>query len=173
MPPVDAPSEPEALKLIKIVEAKYGDWLRVRETTDLAEIRRALIATSLMYRKALPSKYSFAYLLDYANTLLIDRLGSQSVSGPAFLLAAVVSGDIEFRRPALDRGEILEVGLDPYSGARACGRWRDVIAGKASLCESAPSIPLRRQAIERGPARTFQQRPDGSFRVVGDNESLW
>ena len=122
----------------------------------------------------LPSKYAVSFPLDHANyTLLIDRLGWQSVSGAAFVLACVAAGDIPFRRPDLDRGVILEIGLDPHNGARACGRWRDVLSGRASLLASTPPPASLRTQVEPSTVRFYQTDRSGHMPQLGADDPLW
>ena len=111
--------------------------------------------------------------LDAANALLNERLGVEAVSGDAFLSACLAAGDVCWQRADPERGAILELGLDPHHGRPCSNIWAAILKGEASLREPTPPDPLRRQQVERGPARTYQQNPDGSFRVVGDYESLW
>ncbi len=166
------PTSEEIASLLKIVAAAHRD---IATQIDAAEFERAFFACGYMFRTAAPrqDRY-FTHFLDVANTFLRDRWGVEGVSGGALFLAVRAHADIPWRAAGPMLGQLLEAGLDEHHGLRLRqpNAWVGLLKG-GNLLSPTPPDPQRRQQVERGPARTYQQNPDGSFRVVGDYESLW
>jgi hypothetical protein len=127
-----APNADELPKLHAIV-------LRVHPglNAPMSEFSRAMFAAGCFFRTAAPdrSRY-FSTWLDRANEILAQA-GSSSIGGGSLLGALIAHADVCWRAENRDAGQMLEVGLNQYRGARCQNSWRDVLAGQPLR----PSLP--------------------------------
>jgi hypothetical protein len=113
-------------------------------------------------------KRSFSAIFDDAS---IKLSGFGEVSSQTFLAAALAASDVEIRLPDRGIGQLLEIGLNPFSGRQCDNRmWQAVAAGTATL--PGPMAPRleRARLRDEGQKPTFW-RKDG--RQIDQNEPLW
>jgi hypothetical protein len=166
-------TEDDARKLMRIVDAGCP-WLALNATTGLSEFGRAFTAVGLMFRTAEPvSKYAAGHFLDAANAMLLERLGSCSVGGVAFVGAVFAHGDIRYRLANPKLGQMLEIGLDQYHGRQCENSWRGLLTGERNLLPPTAPRADRAQLAEKSTVSFHKQQPDGSYRRIADNEPLW
>jgi hypothetical protein len=141
---------------------------------DELEFLRAFWVQGAFFRIPLSEqKRSFAAIFDDAKLKLS---GFGEVSSQTFLAACIAASDIEVRLPDRGVGQLLEIGLNPFSGRQCDNRmWQAVAAGTANL----PSpMPPRAEYVHRAargqPQATFWKRDEGgALRSVGPDERLW
>lgn len=185
----EQPSDKEILALMKIVYGAHPDLRGNAETflrkgRDLlgtvddfeVEFGRAFVAVGYAFRTVEPvtTRY-FHSLVEDANALLRRYWGAKPVSGTALLAAIIAHGDVCWRPANRAVGQLLEVGLDPYSGVRCANAWRGILEGRPL---HAPLPPRRafREAAEPSPVRLYRQQdgPAGpSSDVSGAEGPLW
>jgi hypothetical protein len=166
-------TEDEAGKLLRIVDAG-APWLDLKAATGLPEFRRALLAVGLMFRTAEPvSKYAAGHFLEAANAMLLERLGSCSVGGVAFLGAIFAHGDVCYRLANPKLGQLFEVGLNQYHGHQCENAWRGLLTGARNLLPPTAPRADRARLAEQSSVSFYRQNPDGSHRQLRDNEPLW
>jgi hypothetical protein len=166
------PSRDEAERLLRVVMKAGRPELRNAEI-EADTFHRAFVATGYLYRLAQPSKTrSFGGLLDEANHLLQITFDASPVTGAAFFAAILAHGDVCWREQNDSIGQVLEDGLDPYTGGPTANRWRDILTGTANLLAPVPPDPAYLKMMERGPTKIFKADGD-KWREVADNETLW
>jgi hypothetical protein len=166
-------TEDEAAKLLRIVDAG-APWLALKATTGLSEFRRAFTAVGLMFRTAEPvSKYAAGHFLDAANAMLLERLGSCSVDGVAFLGAIFAHGDICYRLANPKLGQLLELGLHQYHGRQCENSWRGLLTGARNLLPPTAPRSDRAHLAGRSSVSFYKQGADGAMRALRPEESLW
>ena len=141
---------------------------------DELEFLRAFWAQGQFFRIPLSEqKRSFVAIFDAAKLKLS---GFGEVSSQTFLAACIAASDIEVRLPDRGVGQLLEIGLSPFSGRQCDNRmWQAVASGTANL----PSpMPPRAEYVHRAargqPQATFWKRDEGgALRSVAPDERLW
>jgi hypothetical protein len=159
----ESPDADELGKLARIVHAADPAFPDFSEPDAIDEFARAFVAAGYFFRLPAPctTRY-FASILDDANVFLTTRLRWQAIGGRAFLAAIVAASDVPWRRAEPAIGQLLEVGLDPFSGLRTRNRWRGLIDGTANLIAPTPPPPaLRRTLAEQNSVRVFEQHRPG------------
>jgi hypothetical protein len=152
------PTAEEALGLFKIVRAACP-WIGDFGEQDFAH---GILAARLMYRRAQPrSDVAFSWHLSNANQLLRGHFDILPITGPAFLGAIVAHNDIRHRRFDPSEGQLTELALDPYSGAKCANSWRGVLRGDALMSPVAPRVVHQ---VAPSPVRFFQG---------GDEQRFW
>ncbi len=171
------PSPEELRSLQAIVEAAHP-WLvdkddrRDQKGAREYEFARAFWAAGHFYRLAEPRHTRrFSYFVDAANQMLRER-GSESVSGNALLAAILAHGDIAWTKHDPIAGTVLEVGLDPYAGAKCRNRWREILKG-ANLLAPTPAREHLARGAEPSPVSFWRKDMDGSMRAIAADEPLW
>jgi hypothetical protein len=171
----EMPTDKELASLLKIVLAAHADIARAAAPhVDFAEqFRNAFLAVGYLFRLDQPnSKRFFSAFVEDAGEWLV-RLGRAPVSGPAFLAAVIAHGDVPFRKADEQIGQLLEVGLDPYSGRRCKRGWRDILRGERSLLPPTPPPSAGRHPSEYAPRpRIYQEDSSGNMQPIGDRP-LW
>ncbi len=196
----EQPSGREVLALLKIVLGAYPNLRGEAETRDFntefgrtffaagydnlgasaardfeMEFARAFIAVGFAYRTPQPStsRYFHSFVED-ANGLLRTYWSAKAVSGTALLAAIIAHGDVAWRPANRAVGQLLEVGLDPYSGIRCSNAWKGVLEGRPLKAPLAPRRMFRDMAAP-SPMRVFrQERPGEAFvDVSGSRDPLW
>lgn len=94
------------------------------------------------------------------------------MSGPALLAAIIAHNDIPYRLANLAVGQLLEVGLDRYSGSQCMNAWRDVLAGRP-LIAPLPPTTVRQHVYPVATPRIYRQEPSGEMRELRADERLW
>lgn len=165
-----APSDAQLAALLKIVEAARPP---LRGKVGAEEFKRAFIAAGYFWRTSAPRRdHYFGHWVALANDMLAGVWGLEGVSGDAFLAAVHAHGDVAWRAPDPRLGVILEVGLDPYTGAYCNNTWRGLLDGSANLLAPIPPNATLREAVERGPARIYVE-DRGRMREIGADRPLW
>ena len=162
----ERPSADQLRELLKRVRAEH-------ELPPISEsaFGRAMWATGFQFRLAEPDTSIHFYAhVDHCNNFLL-QYNHGEVDGGAVLAAIVAHSDIPYRLADRGKGQLLEVGLNPYSGIRCTNRWRDVLAGQPLM------TPLPPKAIPRRPANSvprpkFYQEENGRM-VEFDPAPMW
>ncbi len=140
-----------------------------------AEFGRAFVAVGYAFRLSEPStaRYFHSFVED-ANALQREYWRAHAVSGSALLAAIIGHGDVPWRPVNQAVGQLLEVGLDPYSGIRCSNAWRGILEGRPLRSPLPPRRIFREQAMP-SPMRVFrQERPGDAWADVGgSNAPLW
>jgi hypothetical protein len=164
------PDHDELARLIEIVREAEPD-LRF----DDDEFRRAFWACGQMWRTdSLSRERYFVSFVDDGSDLLRMRRQS-SISGASFLAAIIAHGDVFWQRADPGLGVVLSAALDKNHGRPCSNRWRDIVAGDASLLE--PIYPAGQRAgsstyPHRG-VTIYREGPDGSMCEVDPNTNSW
>ncbi len=166
------PSDSELASLLKIVASGHpGEASQV----DLAEFSRAFISVGFMFRTASPRQDRYLiHFADRANEFLRERFGDLGVTASALFLAVRAHNDIPWRPRDLERGQLLEIGLDEHHGIRLPqpNAWVGLLKSD-NLLTPTPPDPLRPREPGRGPVRYYRLNPGGALRLMADDESIW
>jgi hypothetical protein len=163
------PVRDDLARLIDIVR-KAEPELRFNDD----EFARAFWAVGQMWRSdALDtSRYFTSYVDDAADFLRMRR--QSDVGGGAFLAAIISHGDVAWQRGDQALGVVMAVALDKNHGRPCSNRWRDLLAGRASLLE--PLQPRNAHASSTYPHRgvtVYREGPDGAMCEVDPNTNQW
>jgi hypothetical protein len=173
----EQPSDKQLLALLKIVlGAREGLRDHAAQTPDFEmEFARAFVAVGYAFRLREPStaRYFHAFVED-ANTLLRTYWTAKAVSGTALITAIIAHGDVPWRPANRAVGQLLEVGLDPYSGIRCSNAWREILKGRP-LRDPLPPRKVFVEAVTPTPVTVFKQNRPGQPWVdaTGSNDPLW
>jgi hypothetical protein len=168
-----APSLAELRALYAIVIEAHP---RLKSEETQSEFARAFWAVGHQFRLDAPNaSLDPTYLVEQAN-ILLRRSGAEPVMLSSFFLACRASCDICWRAHDPAKGEILALGLDPFSGRKTSNRWLRLLETKTILL--AP-VPPRENSHHWGstpsPQVTISQLDMVSGRMVplGDSDRLW
>jgi hypothetical protein len=140
----ELPQPDELVRLREIVQSAHPALAGVPQ----GEFDRAFWVAGSFYRRPKPdSRHYFSFWTDVANERLRQRDG-RSISGDALLAAIIGHNDVPWHRQDPDIGQVLEVGIDPYSGSPCTNAWRGLLRGEP-LRPPLPSPSL----IPRGPIK--------------------
>jgi hypothetical protein len=118
------------------------------------------------------SRYFVSYVDDASDLLRLRR--QSDVSGSSFLAAVIAHGDIHWQRGDAALGVTLEVALDKNHGRSCSNRWRDIIAGKASLLEPvSPAGQRASSSYPTRPVRILEEGADGAMHETAPISPLW
>jgi hypothetical protein len=140
---------------------------------DEIEFLRAFWAQGQFFRVPLAGqKKSFSAIFDDANLKLsgFGEVGSQT-----FLAACIAACDCEVRLPDRGVGQLLEVGLNGFSGRQCDNRmWQAVASGTANLPSPMPPRAEFVQRAARGvPVATVWAQGNNGMRQIERGEPLW
>jgi hypothetical protein len=169
-----APSTTEAASLLKIVDAA-APWLKLAESVEVDEFRRALAASGLMFRTAEPiSRFAFVHFLDAANELLMTHGRGGTIGGVSLMGAILGHGDIAWRQADASVGQLLEIGLDLHSGRKCENAWRGLLTGERNIMAPSPARSELIQRAARGvPQTTFWTQGTNGLRQIDARDPLW
>ncbi len=132
------PSLEEARRLFEIVTAAHPDLIGSGGALE-SEFPAAMLAIGMFYRIPQPwAGQYWSYWCERASDILTS-VGERPVGGSTLLAAVIAHGDVCYRLPDRARGQLLEVGLNAYSGAKCSNAWRKILSGEASLLAPTPS----------------------------------
>ncbi len=154
-----APTSTELRELLRIVRAAH-EWLPVIPENQFA---RSMWAIGHMFRVAEPDAAAyFSAHVNSANNLLAQFGHADDVDGNSVFAAIVGHADIPFRL-ANGKGQLLEIGLNRYAGAKCTNAWRGLLGG-ASLLEPLPPKGIPRRPADSIPRpRFYQEGSDGKM----------
>ena len=164
------PDDASMTALLAIVKANpFGLDLR---GVDEGPFRRAMFAIGHQFRLAEPStKIYYVTHCDRVNDFL-TRFDMAEVDGSAIMAAIVCQSDISYRLNDPAQGQVIEIALDPYSGAKCSNAWAALLQGaplRAPLpARAAPKISA--QPIPR--PRIYQESADGRMVEIAENEPV-
>jgi hypothetical protein len=135
------PTPEEARRLFEIVTAAHPALIGAGGALE-SEFPAAMLAIGMFFRTAQPRTDQYwSYWCERAADILV-AVGERPVSGSTLLAAVIAHGDVPFRLPDRARGQLLEVALNAFSGAKCSNAWRRVLSGEASFLASVPSAKL-------------------------------
>jgi hypothetical protein len=160
------PTDQELKTLARIALSAHADLKENADRMpDFAEqFRRAFYAVGFQFRLDQPTpKFYFHAHLEAANTFLRQQ-GNASVDGAPFLAAVFAHNDICWQQADESAGQLLLLGLDPYSGRRCSNAWRDLLRGGNMLAPTPAPRHLR--PPEPTSVRMYQEDAGGVMRPV-------
>jgi len=159
------PTDQELRQLAAIVYAAYPNNPPISERT----FSLAMFAVGRMFRTVdTVSKLYFPAWVDIINTFL-DTHDLPAIGGAGVFAAVIGHNDIPVRLGNSRYGQMLEIGLDQYAGAKCSNSWRGVLAG-APLLEPLPPRGVERR-VEGRPiphVRISQRGHDGLMHEIPD-----
>lgn len=162
----ERPTGAELRALLKIVRTEH-ELPPIGE----GEFARAFWAVGFQFRLAEPdTSLHFQSHVDHCNNLL-SRYNHGETDGAAVLAAIVAHSDIPYRLADRAKGQLLEIGMNPFSGIGCANTWRAVLAGQPPMTPLPPKpIPLR--PVNSVPRPRFYQE-DGNGRMNEFNPAPW
>jgi hypothetical protein len=147
----ERPSADELRELLRRVRAEH-ELPAISES----EFARAFWATGFQFRLAEPDASLHFYThVGHCNDFLAQyRYGE--IDGAAALAAVIAHSDFPYRLADRGKGQLLEIGMNPYSGAKCTNAWRGVLRGEP-LREPLPPKGIARRPADSIPKPKFYQ----------------
>jgi hypothetical protein len=110
------------------------------------EFARAFWATGFQFRLAEPDASLHFYThVGHCNDFLSQyRYGE--IDGAAVLAAVIAHSDFPYRLADRGKGQLLEIGMNPYSGIKCSNAWRSVLRGEPLRA------PLEPRGVTKAPS---------------------